>query len=115
MFLSVYFFIKNTNLFIFQISFLYRFKTLRQVPPAEMEAVLRSHPDIQEAAVIGVPDERCGEIPKAFVVTTKGSKVTEDDIKDFIKSKVSEYKQLRGKVFQFTFNANVIYDVMFCI
>ncbi|XP_033346249.1 4-coumarate--CoA ligase 1-like [Bombus vosnesenskii] len=69
-----------------------------QVPPAEMEAVLRSHPDIQEAAVIGVPDERCGEIPKAFVVTTKGSKVTEEDIKDFIKSKVSEYKQLRGGV-----------------
>lgn len=90
---------------------------LRQVPPAEMEAVLRSHPDIQEAAVIGVPDERCGEVPKAFVVTTKGSKVTEEDIKDFIKNKVSEYKQLRGKVFQFTFNAkqNVIYDVMFCI
>lgn len=102
---------------IFQITFLYRFNILRQVPPAEIEALLRSHPDIEESAVIGLPDERCGEIPKAFVVTRKGSKVTEEDIKDFIKSKVSEYKQLQGKVFQFTFNAkqNTIYDVMFCI
>ncbi|XP_060823756.1 uncharacterized protein LOC132911257 [Bombus pascuorum] len=69
-----------------------------QVPPAELEAILRSHPDIVEAAVIGLPDEKCGEVPKAFVVTGKGSKVTEEEIKDFIKSKVSEYKQLQGGV-----------------
>ncbi|XP_043523649.1 4-coumarate--CoA ligase 1-like [Frieseomelitta varia] len=69
-----------------------------QVPPAELEAVLRTHPDVQEAAVIGLPDERCGEIPKAFVVVKKGSKVSEGDIKEFVKDKVSEYKQLQGGV-----------------
>lgn len=69
-----------------------------QVAPAELEAVLRMHPDIQEAAVIGLPDERCGEIPKAFVVAKKDSKVSEEDVKEFVKDKVCEYKQLQGGV-----------------
>ena len=39
-----------------------------QVPPAELEALLITHPDVADVAVIGVPDEECGELPKAFVV-----------------------------------------------
>src|SRR5436309_367423 len=39
-----------------------------QVPPAELEAMLRTHPAVAEAAVIPIPDEECGEVPKAFVV-----------------------------------------------
>ena len=39
-----------------------------QVPPAELEALLISHPSVTDAAVIGVPDEEAGELPKAFVV-----------------------------------------------
>ena len=39
-----------------------------QVAPAELEAVLRTHPNIAEAAVVPMPDERAGERPKAFVV-----------------------------------------------
>ena len=39
-----------------------------QVPPAELEAILINHPDVADCAVIGVPDEDAGEIPKAFVV-----------------------------------------------
>jgi len=54
------------------------------------------HPDVEEAAVIGIPHERYGEVPKAFIVVKENKKPTEDDIKDFIKGKVSEYKQLRG-------------------
>lgn len=81
--------------------FLYRVDILYQVPPAELEAVLRTHPDVHEAAVVGLPDERCGEIPKAFVVVKKGSKVSEEEIKEFVKDKVSEYKQLQGKVFMY--------------
>ncbi|XP_018051119.1 PREDICTED: 4-coumarate--CoA ligase 1-like isoform X2 [Atta colombica] len=69
-----------------------------QVPPAELEALLRMHPDVEEAAVIGIPHERYGEVPKAFIVVKENKKPTEDDIKDFIKGKVSEYKQLRGGI-----------------
>ncbi|XP_011629724.1 4-coumarate--CoA ligase 1-like isoform X1 [Pogonomyrmex barbatus] len=69
-----------------------------QVPPAELEALLRTHPDVEEAAVIGIRHARYGEVPKAFVVTSKGKKPTEDDIKNFVKEKVSDYKQLEGGV-----------------
>ena len=82
------------------------------MPPAELEAVLRTHPDVQEAAVIGLPDERCGEIPKAFVVVKKDSKVSEEDIKEFVKDKVSEYKQLQGKIFMYENENQRIYDVL---
>ncbi|XP_069685505.1 uncharacterized protein [Periplaneta americana] len=67
-----------------------------QVAPAELEEILRSHPQIEDAAVIGIPDERAGEIPKAFVVP-KG-KISEEDVKKFVAEKVSEYKHLKGGV-----------------
>ncbi|KAG7188841.1 hypothetical protein KM043_008447 [Ampulex compressa] len=69
-----------------------------QVPPAELEALLRTHPNVAEAAVIGIPDEKCGEVPKAFVIPKAGKKLGEDEVKNFVKGKVSEYKQLRGGV-----------------
>lgn len=58
-----------------------------QVAPAELEALLQRHEAIYEAAVIGVPDEVAGELPKAFVVTKPGSNVTEKDLVDYIASK----------------------------
>lgn len=64
-----------------------------QVAPAELEALLLSHPQISDAAVIGVPDEAAGELPKAFVVT--GGDVSEEDIKSFVASKVAPYKKIR--------------------
>ncbi|KMQ94980.1 putative 4-coumarate-- ligase 3-like protein [Lasius niger] len=69
-----------------------------QVPPAELEALLRTHPDVDEAAVVGIPHAKCGEVPKAFIVASKGKKPTEDDIKNFLKGKVSDYKELKGGV-----------------
>ncbi|XP_011143611.1 4-coumarate--CoA ligase 2 [Harpegnathos saltator] len=69
-----------------------------QVPPAELEALLRSHPDVQEAAVVGIPHERYGEVPKAFIVISKDKKPTEQDIQNFVKGKVSDYKELKGGV-----------------
>ncbi|WNG36588.1 o-succinylbenzoate--CoA ligase [Archangium violaceum] len=46
--------------------------------PAELEAVLASHPAVQEAAVVGVPDGRWGEVPVAFVATRNGAPLPED-------------------------------------
>ena len=66
--------------------------------PAELEALLLSHPQILDAAVIGVdsPAEHT-EVPRAYVVADK-SKISEAQIKDFVKSNVAPYKQLRGGV-----------------
>jgi len=64
-----------------------------QVPPAELEAVLLTHPAISDAAVIPCPDDEAGEIPKAFVVL-KGS-ATADEIMDFIAARVAPYKKIR--------------------
>ncbi|KAJ8687292.1 hypothetical protein QAD02_023086 [Eretmocerus hayati] len=70
-----------------------------QVAPAELEALLRSHPNVEEAGVIGIPDERCGEIPRAFVVLKDKGKTTAEEIQDFVKGKVSEFKELKGWYF----------------
>ncbi|CAI5452711.1 unnamed protein product [Caenorhabditis angaria] len=68
-----------------------------QVPPAELEDLLLSHPKIRDCAVIGVPDAKAGELPKAFVVRADDS-LSEQEVKDFVKPKVSSYKQLEGGV-----------------
>lgn len=64
-----------------------------QVPPAELEAVLLTHPMIADAAVIPSPDEEAGEVPKAFVVL-KGE-VSEEEIKEFVAARVAPYKKIR--------------------
>ena len=65
-----------------------------QVPPAELEALLVTHPKVADVAVIGVPDEEAGELPKAFVV--KGDPdLTEQEVMDFTKEHLSTYKQIR--------------------
>jgi len=66
-----------------------------QVPPAELEGLLIEHPEIADAAVIGKPDEESGEIPKAFVVKTAGSDISEDGVMSFVASKVSTFKHVR--------------------
>lgn len=69
-----------------------------QVPPAELEELLRSHPMIVEAAVVGVSHPKSGEVPRAFVVKKEGATISEDELKDFIAAKVSPYKRLDGGV-----------------
>jgi 4-coumarate--CoA ligase len=66
-----------------------------QVPPAELEALLVTHPAVADAAVIGVPDDEAGELPKAFVALKQGQETSEDEIKQFVAEKVATYKQIR--------------------
>lgn len=69
-----------------------------QVAPAELEGILREHPDVLEAVVIGIKHPKCGEVPKAFVVRRSDSKTTEEDIQQFVAKQVIKYKHLTGGV-----------------
>lgn len=69
-----------------------------QVPPAELEEILREHPKVLEAGVVGIPHPQYGEVPRAFVVPKPNSGVTEKELQDFVAKKVSSYKKLDGGV-----------------
>ncbi len=64
-----------------------------QVAPAELEALLVSHPAIADAAVIPSPDEEAGEIPKAFVVLKE--EITPEEIMKFVADQVAPHKKIR--------------------
>lgn len=69
-----------------------------QVAPAELEDLLIGHPGIQDAAVVGVPDEMAGELPKAFVVKKPDFEVSGEEIQIFVEERVAHTKRLRGGV-----------------
>lgn len=70
-----------------------------QVPPAELEALIVNLPGVADVAVIGIPDDEAGELPKAFVVKAADSAVTEDGIKEEVAKHVATYKQLHAVEF----------------
>jgi len=64
-----------------------------QVAPAELEAVLLSHPAVADVAVIPAPDDAAGEVPKTFVVLRGDA--TADDLMAFVAERVAPYKKVR--------------------
>jgi acyl-coenzyme A synthetase/AMP-(fatty) acid ligase len=64
-----------------------------QVPPAELEAVLLTHPCISDAAVIPCPDDEAGEVPKAIVVLKQPVKT--DAILEYVAERVAPHKRIR--------------------
>ncbi|KAK4435522.1 4-coumarate--CoA ligase-like 6 [Sesamum alatum] len=71
-----------------------------QIAPADLEAVLISHPDVLDAAVTGARDEEAGEIPVAFVVLKDGSSVSGATLLDYVAKQVAPYKKVRKVYFR---------------
>jgi acyl-coenzyme A synthetase/AMP-(fatty) acid ligase len=74
-----------------------------QVAPAELEAHLLTHPGVNDCVVIGIPSDREGEVPKAFVVKAPGAiedsdAVLKRDIAKHVEKHKSNHKWLRGGV-----------------
>ena len=64
-----------------------------QVAPAELEALIVNHPQVNDVAVIGVPDEEAGELPKAYVVA--GDDLDHDELMEWVAGQVSPQKRVR--------------------
>ena len=64
-----------------------------QIAPAELEAILLSHPAVADAAVVPLADEEAGQVPKAFVVLKEQS--TPEDLMAYVENRVARYKRVR--------------------
>jgi acyl-CoA synthetase (AMP-forming)/AMP-acid ligase II len=69
------------------------------ISPEEVENILHSHPKVEEAAVIGVPDPEWGQEPRAVVVLKRGEKATSEEMIEFCRSRLSGFKRPRSVVF----------------
>jgi long-chain acyl-CoA synthetase len=58
----------------------------------EVEAAIHRHPDVAEAAVVGVPDKMRGEVPKAFVACKEGKSLSEEDLRAFLRQSLAHFK-----------------------
>jgi len=66
-----------------------------EIAPAELEAVLRQHPCVMDAAVIPKSDPVAGQVPKAFVVARPGQRATKSDIMQFVENRVAPHKRIK--------------------
>jgi acyl-CoA synthetase (AMP-forming)/AMP-acid ligase II len=80
--------------------------------PAEIEQVITRHPGVSEAAVVGVPDSRLGEVGLAFVVPRPGASVTEEEIIGFCRERLANFKVPRAVRFVQTLPRNAAGKVL---
>ena len=64
------------------------------IAPAELESLLMEHPAVLDSAVIGIPDDEAGEVPKGFVVLRPGHSVTEEELITYVNGRLAGYKKL---------------------
>ena len=69
------------------------------ISSVEVEGALLRHPAVGEAAVVGLPSERWGETPHAFVVLMPGESVTADELTAFVRDRLAHFKAPRGITF----------------
>ncbi len=69
------------------------------VYPREIEELLHTHPDVQEVAVIGIPDPKRGESPFAFIIPKAGKKPSAEEIIQFCRDNLAAYKAIKGVKF----------------
>ncbi|XP_064093597.1 uncharacterized protein LOC135206196 isoform X2 [Macrobrachium nipponense] len=69
-----------------------------QVSPSELELVLLGHDGVSEVAVIGVPHDRTGEAPRAYVVPAPGAHLDAKQLQEYVRDRVVPYKQMTGGI-----------------
>jgi fatty-acyl-CoA synthase len=69
------------------------------VDPAEVEAVLTAHPAVGLVAVVGIPDDRMGEVGAAFVELQRGSSVSAEELQTFVRERLAGFKVPRKIIF----------------
>jgi fatty-acyl-CoA synthase len=69
------------------------------ISSVEVEGVLLRHPAVQEVAIVGLPDDKWGETPYAFVVLRDGASATEAEIIEFVRERLAHFKAPRGASF----------------
>ena len=82
------------------------------ISPEEVEDVLRSHPKVEEAAVIGVPDPEWGQQPRAIVVMKKGEVATSEEIVEHCRSRLAGFKRPRSVIFVDSLPRNLMGKVL---
>lgn len=80
-----------------QIKELIKVQGHHQVAPAELEEILLSHPQVLDAAVIGVKHDKNGEVPKAFIVRRSGQ-LTSSEVQEYVAQRCVKHKWLVGGV-----------------
>jgi acyl-CoA synthetase (AMP-forming)/AMP-acid ligase II len=66
-----------------------------QVPPAELEALLLTHPQIKDCAVVRSPDEEAGEVPKAFIVLVTDGALKAEEVMNWVAERAAPHKKIR--------------------
>ena len=69
------------------------------ISSVEVEGVLLRHPAVQEVAIVGLPNERWGEAPHAFVVLRSGGQANEDELREFARNNLAHFKAPHGVTF----------------
>ena len=69
------------------------------ISSVEVEGVLLRHPSVQEVAIVGLPNERWGEAPHAFVVLKSGAGATEQELREFARDRLAHFKAPHGVTF----------------